>query len=125
MRGYLGSIYIWKLTFYPRLDKCHRRSQIFPVLDLADYQVSGQINGCSPAEGSKITTEAQCKEACNSLGVTGEFTAGTWNYCPGCFYYSVNGNCHWNTRTDVKWNHANHFEVCKKKEEGIVFYGRV
>jgi len=82
-----------------------------------DYQVSGQINGCSPAEGTKITSEAACKEACNSLGVTGEFTAGTWDYCPGCFYYSVNGNCHWNTRTDVKWNHANHFEVCKKKED--------
>lgn len=96
----------------------HWRMNLYKMSAASDeYQVSGQINGCSPAEGSKITTEAQCKEACNSLGVTGEFSAGTWNYCPGCFYYTVNGNCHWNTRTDVKWNHANHFEVCKKKEE--------
>ena len=26
-----ASIGIWRFAFYPRLDKCHRRSQIFPV----------------------------------------------------------------------------------------------
>ena len=31
LRGFLGSCAIWKIAFYPRLDKCHRRSQIFPV----------------------------------------------------------------------------------------------
>ena len=30
---------IWKLPFYPRLDKCHRRSQIFPV-SFADFDSS-------------------------------------------------------------------------------------
>ena len=29
--GFYASSGIWKLLFYPRLNKCHRRSQIFPI----------------------------------------------------------------------------------------------
>ena len=36
LRGFLGSCALWKIAFYPRLDKCHRRSQIFPV-SIADF----------------------------------------------------------------------------------------
>ena len=31
LRGFKASFAIWRFAFYPRLDKCHRLSQIFPV----------------------------------------------------------------------------------------------
>ena len=87
-----------------------------PYFPLTDYQVAAAITGCSLEEGSKVTTEEQCKLACQSMGKT--FSAGTWDYCPGCFYYTGNENCHWNRRTNVKWNAKGNYEVCKKKEGG-------
>jgi len=91
------------------------RMKVYEIMPNSDnYQVAAAITGCSLEEGSKVTTEEQCKLACQSMGKT--FSAGTWDYCPGCFYYTGNENCHWNRRTNVKWNAKGNYEVCKKKE---------
>ena len=64
-----------------------------------------------------ITTEAECKKACNSLEGINRFVVGKWPDSPGCFYFTGNKNCHWNMRTDVKWGAKRHRAVCGPKEE--------
>ena len=39
LRGFYVCCAIWRFSLYPRLDKCHRRSQIFP-LPSADFDSS-------------------------------------------------------------------------------------
>ena len=89
---------------------------------MTDYQVSASFKGCTPQEGSKITTATQCKAACQSIGKT--MRTGSFLYSPGCLYAVDAGVCYWNTRTDVKWDHVGYYEVCKKKEGGTTV-GRV
>ena len=60
-----------------------------------------------------ITSEEECKKACNSMEGINRYVVGHWPDSPGCFYYTVNKNCHWNKRTDVKWGVKVHRAVCK------------
>ena len=70
---------------------------------------------CKDLDGARITTENECKQACNSLKIKNVYQVGQWGHSPGCFYYGGNRNCHWNTRTNVSWSAGDHFAVCRHK----------
>ena len=61
-----------------------------------------------------ITSEAECKKACNSLKGINRYVVGNWPESPGCFYFTVNKNCHWNKNKAVKWTAKAHRAVCKQ-----------
>ena len=81
---------------------------------MSDYRVAANDYGeCKESDGARITTEAECKQACNSLKIKSMYQVGQWGHSPGCSYYGGNRGCQWNTRTDVLWSTANHFAVCR------------
>ena len=85
----------------------------------SDYRLAAGVGECTESDGSMITTEAECKKACNSLENINAFRVGEWPDSPGCFYFMGNKNCHWNKRTDVKWGAKDHRAVCGPKKGNI------
>jgi len=82
-----------------------------------DYKLAAGVGKCTESDGSMITSEAECKKACNSLKGINRYVVGNWPESPGCFYFTVNKNCHWNKNKEVKWTAKAHRAVCKQKEE--------
>ena len=87
-----------------------------------DYKLAAGVGKCTESDGSMITTEAECKKACNSLENINAFRVGEWPDSPGCFFYGRNRNCHWNKRKDVKWGARAHRAVCGPKKETVGKY---
>jgi len=97
---------------------------VYEVRSSEDYRVAADAYGeCKDLDGARITSEDECKTACNSLKIKNVYQVGQWGHSPGCFYYGGNRNCHWNTRTDVSWSAGDHFAVCRHKLNNVWMTG--
>ena len=98
----------------------------------ADFGLAAEGGKCKESDGSTITTEAECKKACNSLGNIEHFRVGKWG-TPGCFFSKRNNNCHWNKRRRCRgrrggrrcsrwsrWARRHHRAVCAPKENETI-----
>ena len=81
------------------------------------FQIAESAGACQTADGTPVTTEAQCELACGKLVANGdvqEYSVVDIENYPGCFYYPINGKCHWNkNEAATAWVGNDHKAVCK------------
>lgn len=73
---------------------------------------------CDSLGLDKVENEKQCKAACESR--YGSFSAGEWDYAPGCFVVVAGehtNNCHWNKKSDASRDNMHTRPVCFRLAE--------
>ena len=76
------------------------------------YRVARTAGPCQGNDGSPVRSESECMRACRELPSKG-YSANEWDHSPGCFFSSVNGNCHWNRKSPDLISWKTNGEVCR------------